>query len=107
MSPPRSHSPVSSAKRRISPVEFLTDVLKKKTYLDAIAHHPYGVGGPYTHALNPGDVAVPDIVKLTRVLKRAQKKGRVLPRLRKKEVWVTEMSWDSNPPDPGGVPVFR
>jgi hypothetical protein len=72
-------------------------------HLDAISHHPYGIGGPRWHALNADDVAVPDIGKLVRVLRAAERSGRALPRARKR-VWVTEISWDSRPPDPEGVP---
>jgi hypothetical protein len=86
--------------RRIAPVTFLRGVLAKRTNFDAISHHPYGVGSPYQHALNPPDVAVPDIGKLRKVLRAAQKQGHAN---RKAQVWVTEMSWDSNPPDPDGV----
>lgn len=86
--------------RRIAPVAFLRGVLAKKTSLDAISHHPYGVGSPSRHALNEEDVAVPDIGKLTRVLRGAERAGRVKPG---RKVWVTEMSWDSRPPDPDGV----
>jgi hypothetical protein len=86
--------------RRIAPVTFLKGVLAKRTKLDAISHHPYGVGSPYRHALNAPDVAVPDIGKLRKVLRAAGKKGRVK---RSAQIWVTEMSWDSKPPDPDGV----
>lgn len=86
--------------RRIAPVNFLRAVLAKRTYLDAISHHPYGVGSPYRHALNGADVAVPDIGKLRRVLRAAEKKKTVY---RNRQIWVTEMSWDSKPPDPDGV----
>ncbi len=88
---------------RIQPVAFLRDVFTKPTYLDAISHHPYGVGAPLQHALNKDDAAVPDVSKLARVLKTAERRHKVLPRGRK-EVWVTEISWDSSPPDPFGVP---
>lgn len=88
--------------RRIAPVTFMRAVLAKKTSLDAISHHPYGVGSPYRHALNAPDVAVPDIYKLRRVLRAAAARHHVK---RGAQVWVTEMSWDSNPPDPDGVPA--
>ncbi len=67
-------------------------------------HHPYGIFGPTWHALDAGDVAVPDIVKLTRVLHAAETLGTVLPSGHK-QVWVTEISWDTKPPDPSGVPI--
>jgi hypothetical protein len=36
------------------------------------------------------------------VLTAAERSGRVLPR-GPKPIWVTEIDWDSNPPDPGGL----
>jgi hypothetical protein len=75
-------------------------------HLDALAHHPYGIGGPLWHALNAGDVAVPDIYKLAGVLHAAQRAGHVLP-AGPKQLWVTEISWDSSPPDPNGVPILE
>jgi len=75
-------------------------------HFDALAHHPYSVGAPGRHALNVDDVSVPDLGKLTRPLRAAERSGRALPRGHK-ALWVTEFSWDSRPPDPQGVPVAR
>jgi hypothetical protein len=75
-------------------------------HLDALSHHPYGIGGPLWHALNADDVAVPDVYKLTRILHAAQRYGHALPR-GPKQFWVTEISWDSDPPDPHGVPIQK
>jgi hypothetical protein len=72
--------------------------------LDALSHHPYGIKGPLWHALNPDDAAVPDLYKIARVLQAAKHAGHVLP-AGHKQLWVTEISWDSSPPDPNGVPV--
>jgi len=52
--------------------------------------------------VNADDATVADIHKLIRVVRAAVRAGRVLPR-RRKRVWVTEVSWDSRPPDPQGV----
>ena len=73
-------------------------------HLDAVSHHPYGIGGPLWHAQNADDAAVPDIYKIARVLRAAERFHRVLPRGHK-QLWVTEISWDSDPPDPNGVPI--
>lgn len=73
-------------------------------HFDVLAHHPYSVGEPRRKALNADDVSIPDIVKLTRLLRAAERSGRALPRKRH-AVWVTEASYDSNPPDPDGVPA--
>jgi hypothetical protein len=80
--------------RRIMPVRFWRNVLKARTRFDALSHHPYAVAGPFRRALNPDDAALPDLVKLRRLI-------------RGKRLWVTEVSWDSSPPDPYGVPAAK
>jgi hypothetical protein len=74
-------------------------------HFDILAHHPYEIGGPFFKALDRDDVTVPDMGKLTRALSIAGRTGRALPRGHK-QVWVTEFSWDTKPPDPNGVPVL-
>jgi hypothetical protein len=102
---------------RIAPARFWREVLCLSRALrplscpaplrfDALAHHPYSVGGPSRRALNVDDVTVPDLGKLTRIVRRALATGSALPR-RRKRLWVTEFSWDSRPPDPDGVPSVR
>jgi len=71
---------------------------------DVLAHHPYSVGSPARRALNDDDVSIPDIGKLTRLLRAAERGGGALPRERH-GLWVTEVSYDSSPPDPDGVPL--
>jgi hypothetical protein len=71
---------------------------------DALAHHPYPIGPPRRPAVNPDDVVVPDLWKLTRPLRVAIRAGKVRPR-RRKPIWATEISWDTRPPDPDGIPV--
>jgi hypothetical protein len=39
-------------------------------------------------------------------LHAAERSGRALPRGRK-ALWITEISWDSSPPDPRGVPIAQ
>jgi hypothetical protein len=75
-----------------------------KPHFDALSHHPYAIKGPLWHALIRDDAAVGDEYKIAAVLKAAQKAHHVLPRGRKR-LWVSEVSWDSNPPDPQGVPI--
>ena len=71
---------------------------------DVLAHHPYSVGRPRRRALNADDVSIPDLGKLTRLLRAAERTGRALPRKRHR-VWITEIAYDSSPPDPDGVPA--
>jgi len=73
-------------------------------FFDALAHHPYPIGEPRRTAANPDDVVIPDIWKLTRPMKVALRAGYVKPR-RRKPVWATEISWDTRPPDPDGLPA--
>ena len=49
---------------------------------DVLAHHPYSVGQPRRKALNADDVSIPDLAKLTRPLRAAERLGRALPRKR-------------------------
>jgi hypothetical protein len=73
---------------------------------DVLSHHPYSTRGPRGKAFNTDDVSVPDLGKLTKPLRRAEQTGRAFPRKRHR-FWVTELSWDSSPPDPEGVPAAR
>jgi hypothetical protein len=75
-------------------------------HFDVLAHHPYAVGDPYALALNPDDVSIADLGKLERPLAVAERTGRALP-AGAKPIWVTEVSYDSDPPDPKAVPMPR
>jgi len=75
----------------------------KPALLDAVAHHPYAIGSPYRHAFSKDDMSIPDVWRLRRVARVAVRSGRALPR-RPKPLWITELGWDSLPPDPAGVP---
>ena len=73
-------------------------------FFDALAHHPYPIGEPRRTAINADDVVIPDIWKLTRPMRVAVRAGYARPR-RSKPVWATEISWDTRPPDPDGLPA--
>jgi hypothetical protein len=73
-------------------------------HFDIAAHNPINVGGPGRSALSPLDASTPDIRRVTKVVRRAVQTGRALP-ARPKPFWATEIWWDSNPPDPNGVPA--
>jgi len=73
---------------------------------DVLAHHPINVGRPRRRALNEDDVSTPDIGKLRRILRKAERSGRV-GGPRRHAIWATEIWWDSKPPDPHGVPQAR
>jgi len=73
-------------------------------HFDILAHHPYPIGPPRRHAPNPDDVVIADWSRLTRPLNAALRARTVAPHKRK-GLWATEVSWDSNPPDPQGIPA--
>jgi hypothetical protein len=103
---------------RIMPARFVRDLLclrqtaigfmgtrcKDPAHFDVLAHHPYSVGAPDTVALNADDVSIPDLGKLTRLLRAAERNGTALPR-RRHPLWVTEVGYNTKPPNPQGVPI--
>jgi hypothetical protein len=74
------------------------------TMLDVFDHHPWDDKGPTDPALNADDATVPDVWKISRVFRAAERAGRVLP-LGSKPFWITEIGWDTGPPNPYAVPV--
>ncbi len=66
--------------------------------------HPYTTGAP-THEGGKDDVQMGDLMKLQTLLKAAHKAGRIHGKYKRTPLWINEFSWDSNPPDPGGLPM--
>jgi hypothetical protein len=110
--PPPASDPLGG--ERMYPVDFVRGLLclqgralapaacPQPAHFDALAHDPYEVGSPTTRAYFAGDVSAPDLGKLTRIVNKAVRLGRALPRTHK-QLWITEFSYDSNPPNPTGV----
>jgi hypothetical protein len=96
------------------PLEFMREMLcvskqlkptcAEKSQFDVWAHHPFTSGGPNHHAYDPDDVSLGDLPEMRRLLQAAVRAGHVVSR-RPIQFWVTEFSWDTNPPDPRGVPT--
>ena len=72
---------------------------------DVWAQHPYTSGGPLHHAVLPNDVSLGDLPKVRQVLAAAERAGHIVSSYGAPKFWVTEFSWDSDPPDPKGVPM--
>lgn len=74
------------------------------TNFDIWSMQPYTWGGPTHHATVPGDLALGDLPVMRDLLQQAWQSGRInapsQPRF-----WVTEFSWNTNPPSPGGVAI--
>ena len=78
-----------------------------RAMFDVLAHHPINTtGGPAaSRRATPNDASSPDLDRVARVLRAAERAGTVLPG--RHPVWATEMWWDSNPPNSAGAPPGR
>jgi hypothetical protein len=86
------------------PLTFMKAVLSARTEFDIWAVHPYTSGGPRHHAVKSTDVSLGDLPKARSVLNAAVRARRVVSN-HPVQLWVTEFSWDSKPPDSHGVPL--
>jgi hypothetical protein len=80
-------------------------VCDTQVHADAWSVHPYTTGGPSTRPANPDNVWIQNLGSLTVLVRAAQSLG-TLVSSQPVQTWVTEFSWDSNPPNPKGVPVM-
>ena len=71
---------------------------------DIFDMHPYTTGAP-THRGTGGDVQMGNIEQLQNLLAAADRAGRIDGAFKRTPLWITEMSWDTKPPDPGGLPM--
>ncbi len=110
--------PIAVPKATIGPMQFTRELLCMKNgprprpqrgncgggvSFDIFATHPYTTGGP-THKGGANDVQLGDLRKLQRLLRAAKKAKRINSNGRV-PLWITEFSWDTRPPDPGGLPM--
>jgi hypothetical protein len=75
-----------------------------RIHFDIWSTDPYTAGGPADHAYRANDVSLGDLPKMKAVLDAGVASGHVVSS-QPVRFWVTEFSWDSNPPDPAGVPA--
>jgi hypothetical protein len=75
-----------------------------KVDFDVWGHNPYTSGGPTHKAAHPDDVSLGNLPEMKTLLDAAYRAGQIQSRARPL-FWVTEFSWDSKPPDKGGVPA--
>lgn len=100
----------------IAPLEFTRQVFclskaprprltcKAKVPVDAWSVHPYTSGGPSTLPANRENIWIADLGELAATVRAAQRLGS-LASTHPAQLWVSEFSWDSSPPDPQGVPA--
>jgi len=73
-------------------------------HFDIFDMHPYTTGGP-THEGGINDVELGDLAKLKALLAAADRAGRIKGAFKHTPLWIMELSWDTKPPDPGGLPM--
>ncbi len=78
------------------------DLRARPVRFDIWSHHPYTLGGP-THKAGGDNVSLGDLPRMRRLLRAAVRAGHIRSRGRV-GFWATELGWDTNPPDPKGVP---
>ena len=109
-------APLERPRASVGPQEFVRRMLCMKgrkrprprrpgcsASFDILATNPYTTGGPTHEGPDPDDVSLGDLGELKRLLRAADRAGRVRTSVRNPQLWVTEFGWDSRPPDPGGV----
>ena len=79
------------------------DLRSNPMHFDVWSHHPYTPGGP-THRAGGDNVSLGDLPRMRRMLRGAIRAGHVRSR-GPVQFWATELSWDTAPPDPRGVPT--
>jgi hypothetical protein len=109
--------PIAVKNFTIGPMQFTRELLCMKgrykfkplpgncfggVYFDIFDMHPYTTGAP-THKSAKDDVQISGLQKLHELIEAADKANRIKSIYKKTPLWVTEFSWDSNPPDPGGL----
>ncbi|MDQ4082613.1 MAG: hypothetical protein M3123_06960 [Actinomycetota bacterium] len=87
-----------------APLAFMRKFLSRPARFDVWSHHPYTSGSPTHKAPARDDVSLGDLPEMRRLLAARARAGRVISRGRI-GFWVTEFSWDSNPPDPRALPA--
>jgi len=103
--PPSQHN-------RIRPLRFareflcLNSKLRKSTCpvkpsFDILSHHPIDLsGGPRTSAISPDDISTPDLGRLREALFAAERARTIAGSAKRHPIWVTELWWETDPPDP-------
>jgi hypothetical protein len=75
-----------------------------KPHLDVVAHHPITDGSPTKHAFSRDDVPIADFNRIRKVVKAAKRTHHIRPG-GNHPLWVTELWWNTNPPNRFGFPV--
>jgi hypothetical protein len=100
----------------VAPLAFMRSVLclskgthphrtcSASAHFDVWAHHPYTFNGPFGHARNSDDISLGDLPRMRSMLQAGVRLHRVIS-ARAVKFWVTEFSWDTNPPRRHAAPI--
>ena len=100
----------------ITPMTFMEDMLcmrpngkprsscPRRVRFDIWSHHPFTSGDPSHHALHKGDISLGDLPVMKKMLLAAYRYKHAVSSSTP-QFWVTEFSWDTNPPDPQALPM--
>jgi hypothetical protein len=78
-----------------------------KASFDVLAHHPINTtDAPEVPAVDPDDATIADFGEVADTLRAAERAG-TTGTGGTHPLWATEIWWDSQPPDPSGVPLQR
>lgn len=72
---------------------------------DIWSTHPYTPGSPTRPSVGRDDATLADLPEMSQLLRAAYRAGHIDSDMSPPPFWVTEFSWDSDGPDPGGVPL--
>src|SRR2546426_446434 len=93
----------------IPPLAFLRKLFTGTVEADVFSHHPYTLGSPGHHAGRSDEVSLGDLAEWARLVRGSVAAGHVIAHDGTPKtyvpLWVSELSWDSSPPDPKGVPA--
>jgi hypothetical protein len=95
-------APLGKGRDKPAPLPFMRKLLSKPVRFDIWSHHAYTSGGPTHRAPGEGNIALGDLGDMRKVLKAND--GRIVSK-GKVQFWITEISWDTNGPDPKAVPM--
>jgi hypothetical protein len=111
--------PIGVPKYTIAPLKFARELLCMSggahphpkgngcaggVHFDIFAIHPYTTGAP-THEGGHNDVELGDLPNLQKLIVAADRAGHIKGMDRRTPLWITEFSYDTKPPDPGGLPM--
>jgi hypothetical protein len=79
-------------------------VCSLQVHADVWATHPYASGSPEDRPANPDSVWIGNLQSMSSLLSAAQRSHGLVSSHRV-GFWVTEYGWNTNPPNPKGVPL--